>query len=342
MDKIRFGVLGCADIAVSRVIPNLRHSRKVSIAALASRSVQKAGQWAKKLGIEKSYGSYSEMLSDESIDAVYVPLPNSLHAEWSIAALEMGKHVLCEKPLALTANEVARMIQSAHAHGLVIMEGFMYRFHPRNRAVFEMVKQGEIGRLLSIESSFSYVLEDEGSYLLKKDLGGGSLYDVGCYCVNVSRMLTGIEPAEVSGMADFRKSGVDLSFSGIMRFDSGVLSTFHVSMREQDRFDYRVVGDRGLIEVPWAFVSFGKKMHITVRKGEEEHAITFASEDEYVNEFDHFADVVSGRDRMLYPIEDALGNAAVLESLLQSAHKKKYGIPSTALRRASYNGTSGM
>jgi len=321
--KIRIGVLGCADIALSRVIPNLRRSRKVSIAAIASRSSQKAREWADKLGIEESYGSYDLMLSDAGIDAVYVPLPNSLHAQWSIKSLEMGKHVLCEKPLALTAEEAKRMIRTANTRGLVLMEGFMYRFHPRNRAVFEMVNGGEIGRLRSIESSFSYVLEDLDSYLLNSELGGGSLYDVGCYCVNVSRILTGSEPAEVSGIADFTEGGVDLSFSGIIRFEGGVMSTFHVSMTEQDRFDYRVVGDRGLIEVPRAFVSFGKKTHITVRKGEEEQTITFAPEDEYVNEFDHFADVVSGRDRLLYPMEDALGNAAALESLLQSAREKK-------------------
>lgn len=322
MHKIRLGVLGCADIAVSRVIPCLKKSRTVSVEAIASRTEKNAQVWAGKLGIEKSFGSYSLLLSDKSIDAVYIPLPNSLHSDWAIASLEMGKHVLCEKPLALTVDEVRRMIQTANVRSLVLMEGFMYRYHTRNRTVFEMVKGGEIGRLRSIESSFSYVLEDEGSYLLNRALGGGSLFDVGCYCVNVSRMLSGGEPFNASGVADFTEGGVDLSFSGIMQFSPGIMSTFHTSMVEQDRFEYRVVGDRGLIEVPRAFVSFGKQTHITVIKGEGERTITFTPEDEYVKEFNHFADVVSGRDRLLYPVEDAMENTAVLESLLQSAREK--------------------
>jgi xylose dehydrogenase (NAD/NADP) len=253
--NLQIGVLGTADIAVSRVIPTLKASKKVRVRAIASRDGNRARDWAERLGIERHFSSYERLLADDSVEAVYIPLVNSMHAEWTVRALQGGKHVICEKPLALTAGEAREMIRKARDKRLVLMEAFMYRYHPRNLAVFDMVRRGEIGRLRAVESAFSYVLEDQSSYLLNRDLGGGALYDVGCYPVNVSRMLAGTEPVEVYGTLNYAPSKVDMTFAGVMRFPGGVLSSFHVAMDEEPRFWYRAIGERGLIEVPWAFVS---------------------------------------------------------------------------------------
>lgn len=321
---LNLGVIGTAEIAVSRVIPGLMKSDKISVVAIASRDGRKAREWAEKLGIKLSFGSYDELLECDDIEAVYIPLPNSLHAEWSIRALKMGKHVMCEKPLAMSGDEVTRMIQAAHENNLVLMEGFMYRFHPRNETVFKMVRREEIGTLRMVESAFSYVLANEASYLMSRELGGGALYDVGCYCVNVSRMLTGEEPSEVYGTWNLSRTGVDINFSGILRFPGGVLSNFHVSMNEEPRFYYRAVGEKGLIEVPWAFVSFGRVTSAIIQKNEKSESLTFDPCDEYSLEFEHFADVIFKNTSPIYTIEDSMNNIRVLEALVRSAQR---GLP---------------
>lgn len=320
---LMLGVMGAADIAVSRVIPNLRKSERVIVQAIASREEGRAKKWAKELGIEQYFGSYEEMLGKGDVEAVYIPLVNSLHAEWTIKSLSMGKHVLCEKPLALNSADARRMLQAAREKNLVLMEGFMYRYHPRNLSVFDMVARGEIGTLKAIESAFSYVLDDDSSYLMNSDLGGGALYDVGCYPVNVSRMLTGTEPDEVYATANFTGTGVDMTSQGIMRFPGGVISSFHAAMDEEPRFWYRVIGDRGLIEVPWAFVSFGKKTEILLQKDEKQEIKSFEGTDEYRLEFEHFADMIGGKAEPLYPIEDSVRNLSAIEALLKSAHRGK-------------------
>jgi predicted dehydrogenase len=321
---LTLGVLGCADIAVSRVIPNLRTSRKVEVRAIASRDMTRAREWAVKYGIEQYFGSYEQLLEGGDVEAVYIPLVNSLHSEWTNRALQSGRHVICEKPLALTPEQVRDMIRTAKAKNLVLMEAFMYRYHPRNTSVFDMVRTGEIGTLKAVESAFTYVLDDASSYLFSRELGGGALFDVGCYPVNVSRMITGSEPVEVYGTANYASTRVDMTFSGIMRFPGGVLSSFHAAMDEEPRFWYRVIGDKGLIEVPWAFVSFGKKTEIWIQKSEKSRTVSFEGVDEYRLEFEHFADVVRGKSQPNYSIEDSLRNSYVIEALLKSAET---GVP---------------
>ena len=321
--QLRIGVMGAADIAVSRVIPNLKQSMKVRVQAFASRDETRARKWAGELGIPQHFASYDGMLQHGDIDAVYIPLVNSLHMEWSIRSLSMGKHVLCEKPLALNSRDADRMVQAAKKHNLVLMEGFMYRYHPRNLAVFEMVSRGDIGTLKAIQSSFSYVLEDDASYLMNQDLGGGALYDIGCYPVNVSRMITRSEPVEVYATANLAQSGVDMTMQGMLRFPGGVVSSIHAAMDEEAQFWYRVIGDKGIIEVPWAFVSFGKETKIMVQKDEQQETMSFDGVDEYNLEFDHFADIVAGKAEPLYAIEDSVKNLAVIDALLKSADRGK-------------------
>ncbi len=318
---LRLGVLGTADIAVNRVIQCLEKSKKVNVHAISSREIGQAKKWADRLGIDNYYGSYDELLNSKGIDAVYIPLPNNLHCEWTIKAFSKGKHVMCEKPLALTSEEVRQMIKVSREKKLVLMEGFMYRFHPRNQAVFEMSKNGAVGEIRAVESAFSYVLDNPSNYLMSRELGGGALYDVGCYCVNVSRLVTGSEPVEVYGTYNLTDTKVDLTFSAQMRFPKGIISSFHVSMNEEPRFYYRVTGDRGLIEVPRAFVSFGKQTHIILQKNEKQEKILFKAADEYRMEFEHFADSVLDNRPLRYSIEDSLKNVYVLEALMESAQK---------------------
>jgi predicted dehydrogenase len=320
---LRLGVMGTADIAVSRVIPNLKKSEKVLVRAISSRDEERAKHWARRLNIEQHFGSYGGMLEGADIEAVYIPLVNSLHAEWTIRALQKGKHVLCEKPLALTADDVQSMIRTARERRLVLMEAFMYRYHPRNLEVFNMVAAGGIGELKVIESAFSYVLDDPASYLMKRDLGGGALNDVGCYSVNVARMVTGSEPVEVYGTANYTSGRSDMSFQGSMRFPGSVLSSFHVAMDQEPRYWYRVIGDEGLIEVPWAFVSFGRKTHIVVQKNEKEQKKMYDGVDEYRLEFEHFSELIRGTAQPLYPIEDSTSNIRVMEALHRSAIRGK-------------------
>ena len=319
VSPLLLGVLGCADIAVNRVVPALAGSQRVRVLALASRDGARARQWAEKLGVPEAYGSYAELLRREDLEAVYVPLPNSLHAPWTLAALAAGKHVLCEKPLALTVREARLMIAAARKSGRVLMEGFMYRHHPRNRRALELLRSGEIGELASIESEFSYFLPDSGSYLFDPRRGGGALYDVGCYCVHVARAAAAEEPREAFAVWRRSPGGVDLSIAGMLRFPGGALCTFHASMKEEPRFGYRLVGTRGLIEAPWAFVSHGRETRLLLQKAEKAQELSFPGSDEYLLEFEHFADLCRGICAPLFPIEDALGNLHALEALRRSA-----------------------
>ena len=318
---LRLGVLGCADIAVNRVIPALAGSRRVRIQALASRDAAKARQWAEKLGVPEACGSYAELLRREELEAVYVPLPNSLHAPWTLAALAAGKHVLCEKPLAMTAKEARGMVEAARRGSRVLMEGFMYRHHPRNRKALELLRSGEIGELASVESEFSYFLPDSDNYLFDPRRGGGALYDVGCYCVHIARAAAAEEPREAFAAWRLAAGGVDLTCAGLLRFAGGALCTFHASMKEEQRFGYRLVGTRGLIEAPRAFLSFGRETRLLVQKAEKTEELSFPGADEYLLEFEHFADVCRGLAEPLFPLEDSLGNLRALEALRRSAQR---------------------
>ena len=190
---LRWGVLSTASIAVGKVIPGMRASRRTEVLAIASRDLARAEATARSLGIPRAYGSYEELLADPDVDAVYLPLPNHLHAAWTIAAARAGKHVLCEKPLSLTAAEAQEMVDACREAGVVLMEAFMYRLHPSWQAVRDILASGRIGRLRAIDSWFSYHNVDPEDIRNIAAYGGGALYDIGCYCVNLSRMLFGTE-----------------------------------------------------------------------------------------------------------------------------------------------------
>src|SRR5437667_8809394 len=230
LEKVKWGVLGAASIATKKVIPGRQKGERSEIAAIASRDLKKAKDAAKKLGIAKAYGSYEELLADPNIEAIYNPLPNHLHVPWSIQALEAGKHVLCEKPIAMSSAEAQKLADTARQYPqLKVMEAFMYRFHPQWQQARRMVNEGKIGELRTVQSFFSYYLDDANNIRNIAEAGGGGMMDIGCYTVSLSRFIFGSEPERVSGIVEYDpRFKTDRLSSGILDFGHGT-STFTCS-----------------------------------------------------------------------------------------------------------------
>jgi len=221
---------------------------------VASRSESAARAFAEETGIPRHYGTYESLLEDQGIDAVYIPLPNNMHKGWTIRAAEAGKHVLCEKPLALDAAECEEMAAAAAEHGVKLMEAFMYRFHPRTRRVIDMVREGVVGELKTIRSAFTFRLSRPDNIRWMPEFGGGALMDVGCYCVNVSRTIVGEEPVQVQATATRADTGVDDHLVGILRFPSGVVAHFDCALTMERCEFYEVAGTEAHFRVPAAFL----------------------------------------------------------------------------------------
>jgi predicted dehydrogenase len=321
-DRVRWGVLSTANIATEKVIPGLRRSPRSEVLGIASRETGRATSVAARLGIERSYGSYEAMLADPDIDAVYIPLPNHLHAAWTIAAARAGKHVLCEKPIALTALESQGMVDACREAGVLLMEAFMYRQHPSWLAVRELVASGRIGRLSAVDSWFSYFNDDPANIRNVLEAGGGALYDIGCYSVNLSRMLFGAEPIGVQ--AAIRRdpgSGVDVLTSGILQFETGVAS-FTCSTRTETDQRVHVYGTDGRIEVEIPFnIPPDRPTRVFLTAGGDPpvapatETLMFDVADPYACEADRFADAILDGVSLPVEPEDAVANLRVIEAL---------------------------
>src|SRR5579885_106679 len=252
---VKWGILSTADIN-RKVIPPAQVSEKVDLVAVASRDRARADAYAREWGIPRAYGTYEALLADPEIEAVYIPLPNTMHVEWSIRALEAGKHVLCEKPFDRDPEAVARAFDVADREGRLLSEAFMYRHHPQSKRLSELVRDGAIGELRAVRAAFSYGLYDETNIRLRTDVDGGALMDVGCYCVSGSRLLAG-EPERVHGEAWYGPSGTDWTFAGVMRFPGDVLATFECGTAATNRDELEAVGSEGTLFVddPWHCVN---------------------------------------------------------------------------------------
>jgi predicted dehydrogenase len=320
--RVRWGVLSTANIAIEKVVPGLRRSPRSEVLGIASREDGRAAAVAGRLGITRAYGTYEALLADPDIDAVYIPLPNNLHAEWTIAAARAGKHVLCEKPLAMTANDAQGMVDACAAADVLLMEAFMYRQHPSWTAVRELVASGRIGRLQAVDSWFSYFNDDPANIRNIADAGGGALYDIGCYSVNLSRMLFDAEPVRVQ--AAIRRDsalGVDVVTSGILEFEGGI-ATFTCSTRTETDQRVHIYGTEGRISIEIPFnIPPDRPTRIFVTAGgnppvaPDTETLTFAAADPYACEADRFADAVL--DGAPLPVEpgDAVANLRVIEAL---------------------------
>ncbi len=326
-NRIKWGILGNATIARKCVIGAIQKSRNGRVHVLATRSPADAAEVAAKNGIKNIYDDYEAVLADPAVDAVYVPLPNHMHLPWTLKALSAGKHVLCEKPLACNAGEAREMAARAKEHDLLLMEAFMYRFHPRNRHIKQMVDQGEIGKPCLVRSAFCFHMDDEimqsgGNVRLKPNMGGGALLDVGCYSVSVARWFMGAEPMAVQAQAVYHSTGVDIHLVGTLRFEGGKLAVLEASFISALQQTYTVVGSEGAIDLPHdAFIPWEKDAVYTLRKKEEEvgdeHVIPGA--DDYQLMVEHFSDAVLGRVELDCTPDESIANMRVLDALSEAA-----------------------
>lgn len=333
MTKMNFGILGAARIAASALIPAIAKSSNAQVAAVAARDLGRAQRYAAEHGIPKAYGSYEEMLADPEVEAVYNPLPNSEHAPWSLRALEAGKHVLCEKPFTLNAAEAEAVDRAAKRAGKQVMEAFMYRFHPQIAQALELLHGGKIGELRLIRSSFSFALSRPEDIRWVAGLGGGALYDIGTYCVNVSRTFAGREPQAVWGIADLTGpndpggGGVDHSFLGWLDF-GGVRASLDCSFRQAFRQQMELVGSAGTLTLLEPYVpnrnskgqdqGHGRTAPSLVLNGEP---VASVAADQYQLMVEHFVRAARGQEPLRYPAEEAVRQMRVLDALFQSARE---------------------
>ena len=322
--SIAWGVLSTANIGRKLVNPAIRASRNGRLHAVASRDATKAAAFAAEGGFAAHHGSYEALLADATVQAVYIPLPNSLHHRWTIAAAEAGKDVLCEKPLALTAAECRDMDAAARANGVLLMEAFMYRFHPRTERMIAMVREGAVGTPRAIRSAFTFKLTRADDIRFDLALGGGSLMDVGCYCVNASRTLAGAEPVEVQAWATWGGGDVDTSLSGALRFADGLVARFDCALTMERCEEVQVAGTDATLRADASFVARPEGVDLVRTRGSEVERIAFDGVNQYTRMVEHFAEAAlarrAGRPAAVrYPASEAAANMAVIEALLRSA-----------------------
>ncbi len=328
--KLRWGILSTAKIGIRAVIPAIQQSSNGVVAAIASRSADAAQNAAQAAGIPHAFGSYAALIESPDIDAVYIPLPNHLHKEWAIHAAQCGKHVLCEKPFALNASEVDEMIAAARQHRVLLMEAFMYRFHPQYAKIKELVASGAIGQVQVIRSAFCFTLNRPNDIRLKKEMGGGALMDVGCYCINMSRLIAGTEPTEVQASVVLHgNKEIDDSLAGILRFPGGVLAIFDCSFHTDYTEWLQIQGTTGRIDLPRPIKPRGNPAEIILRRDEKADVpatlttITAPAANHYQLMVEHFADAALHSKPLRYPPDLDRGNMRVIDALYESARTRQ-------------------
>jgi predicted dehydrogenase len=315
--NLRWGILGCARISRRGLIPGIQQSQSGSLLAIASRDGSTARGWADEFGIKKAYGSYETLLADPEIDAVYIPLPNELHRPWVEKAADSGKHILCEKPLALNAVEAEAMVEYCHSRKVLLMEAFMWPHQPRSREVRDRVESGEIGDLRLIRSSFSFSIEPD-DWRLDPKRGGGALWDIGTYGVSTARYFSREEPERIRATAFFGPSGVDMSLTAELRFPSGVIGLIDCSFEQPFRCAYELVGTGGSFIVPDAYLPPEEPTATLYGMDDQPQTLTFAGTNQYAMMVDAFArSVASGR--LVPPADDGLNQMRALDAILASA-----------------------
>lgn len=323
MTKLRWGILGVARIN-RRLIPALTHSYNSELRAIASRSLERAKAAAEAAQIPKAYGSYEELLADPEIDAIYIPLPNTLHAEWTMKAADHGKHVLCEKPLAPTAEEAQRVVDYCCAKNVKLMEGFMWPHHPRTARLQQFLDQGGIGQLQRFVGSFTFSMPDlqSSNIRLQANLAGGSLLDVGCYPIYASRWVFGTEPVRVYATAEYVRD-VDVSMSGLLRFPQGRMASFDCGFISPLRQRVEITGTKGVVVIKdlWAPKSrAGFAIHCD---GKDDEEIIVSEKDQIVQMVEDFGRSVLGNEPVIPPPEEAVKTLRVLDALARSAREDK-------------------
>jgi len=320
--NVRWGILSTANIARTRLIPSISSSRNGTVAAIASRALERAQACAQEFGIPQAYGSYEELLAADDIDAIYLPLPTAMHKEWALKCAEAGKPTLCEKPIAANADEARAMVDAFADRDLLFAEAFMYKYHPLNLKAKELVDAGTIGDVHMVRATFNCNPDPEGNFRFRKGMGAGALRDVGSYCISFIRMIVGEEPTVASACATIRpESGADDRMTGALQFPSGVLAYFGCSLTTFYDCSYEIDGTAGRIQVPlgalcaWPDGEFSIK--VWTNDGEEE--LVFPATDSYQVMVEDFAECLQTGRVPLYSPEDSVRNMEVIDRLRASA-----------------------
>ncbi|MDA3928994.1 MAG: Gfo/Idh/MocA family oxidoreductase [Prolixibacteraceae bacterium] len=327
MKKLRWGILSTANIGIQKVIPAIQKAANCEVVAISSRNLENAQKAASTLGITKAYASYEALLADPDIDAIYNPLPNHLHVSWTLKALEAGKHVLCEKPIGLNADEATYLINEAEKFPqLKLMEAFMYRFHPQWQKVKQLVDDGVLGEVKTLQSFFSYFNNDPKNIRNKADIGGGALMDIGCYNIQFPRFVFGIEPKQVVGLIEHDPEMLtDRITSGMLDFENGISSSFTCSTQLHPYQRAQIVGTKGRIEIEIpvnAPHDAPTKITVVTAKGTEE--LFFGPTDQYTIQAEEFAKAVLENKEVPTPFTDAINNMKVIDALVKSAHNNAW------------------
>ena len=321
MTKLRWGILSTADIGMSKVTPAIQAAANCEVVAIASRDEDRASAAALELAIPEAYGRYEELLAAENVDAVYIPLPNDMHAEWVAKAAQAGKHILCEKPLAMSALQAAEMVAVCDAAGVKLQEAFMYRHHPTWVETVKLVRGGAIGELRAVQSWFSYYNDDATNIRNRVENGGGAVMDIGCYNINLSRMLFDGEPTNVKSTV--RRDpvlGIDILSSAILEFPGGGQSSFTCSIRSDDYQRVHIFGTEGRIEIEIPFnIPPDQETRIFLMSGGDPagETITFSAVDMYTIQAELFADAALFDTTVPVPPSDAVANMEVIEAILR-------------------------
>lgn len=321
MSKVRWGIISTADIGTEQVIPAMQQGEFCEVTAIASSSLEKAKATASRLGIPKAYGSYEELLADSEIDAIYNPLPNHLHVTWSLKALEAGKHVLCEKPLAPTFAEAQTLVDAAKRFPhLKVMEAFMYRHHPQWQQARHMVQDGKIGTLRTVQAFFSYYLDNPDNIRNQVSAGGGGMLDIGCYTVSLARFLFDAEPQRVLGIVEYDPDlKVDRLASAILDFGRGT-STFTCGTQLASYQRVQIFGTSGRIEIEIPFnAPKDQPCRVFYQSIGPVEEITIPTCNQYTIQGDLFAQAILHNTPVPTPLEDALANLRVIEAVFQSS-----------------------
>ena len=330
--KLNFGILGTAAIGRGQVAPAIQQSRYGRVAAIASRDQNRAQGYAAEVGVDKVYGDYSALLADRDIDAVYIPLPNSLHSEWIERSAEAGKAILCEKPLATNAADAAHAIEVCERQGVRLMEGFMYRFHPQTRRVQEVIRSGEIGEVREVHAHLSVNIRRDAeptNIRFQPELGGGALLDMGCYSVSIARMCFASEPERVTGLLRVDDTfGVGMSVAAILEFRGGI-AFVGGSFEADGNGAYKIVGSQGSIEVPRGIIPgldtrAGEGLVIVCDRDSNRREEVFEPVNQYRLMVDAFAEAVLKDEASPLSSEESLNNMRVLDSI---ASEHRLSIP---------------
>lgn len=323
MRKIRWGILGAAKIGINKVIPAMQRGVHCEVIAIASRDLEKARAAAVQLGIARAYGSYEELLADSRVEAIYIPLPNHMHVPWSLKVLQAGKHVLCEKPIALTAREAQTLVDASKKYPhLKVMEAFMYRFHPQWQRTMLVVREGKLGVVRTTQSFFSYNNLDPKNIRNIAAVGGGGLMDIGCYNISLSRFVFGREPQRVFGIVEYDPNfKTDRLASGVLDFGSGT-ATFTCSTQIQPYQRVNILGTEGRIEIEIPFnVPNDKPGRMWLHRGTLVEEILLDACDQYTLQGDAFSLAILNDTPVPTPLEDAVANMRVLEAVVESGRK---------------------